>query len=76
MMSLFAATLDLATLLGTGLDPLARKAVSRHLVDLIALVLGAKGDTAELARGRGLATAHLWSSRDTWRISFLSRIFP
>jgi AraC-like DNA-binding protein len=59
MVSLFAATLDLATPLGADLDPLARKAVSRHLVDLIALVLGAKGDTAELARGRGLAAAQL-----------------
>src|SRR5262245_24311655 len=59
MVSLLAGTLDLATQSGPDLDPLAREAVSRHLVDLIALVLGAKGDTAELARGRGLAAAQL-----------------
>jgi AraC-like DNA-binding protein len=59
MVSLLTGTLDLATQLGPALDPLARQAVSRHLVDLIALVLGAKGDTAELARGRGLAAAQL-----------------
>jgi hypothetical protein len=59
MVSLLTRTLDLATQLGPDLDPLAREAVSRHLVDLVALVLGAKGDTAELARGRGLAAAQL-----------------
>src|SRR5262245_65875978 len=59
MVSLLTRTLDLATQSGPDLDPLAREAVSRHLVDLIALVLGAKGDTAELARGRGLAAAQL-----------------
>jgi AraC-like DNA-binding protein len=59
MVSPLTGTLDLATQLGPEFDPLAREAVSRHLVDLIALVLGAKGDTAELARGRGLAAAQL-----------------
>src|SRR5262245_24054826 len=59
MASLLTSTLDLATQLGPELDLLTREAVSRHLVDLIALVLGARGDTAELARGRGLAAAHL-----------------
>jgi transcriptional regulator GlxA family with amidase domain len=59
MVSLLTATLDLVRQLGPDLDPLVRGAVSRHLVDLSALVLGAKGDTAELARGRGLAAAQL-----------------
>src|SRR5262245_28210654 len=44
MVSLLTGTLDLATQLGPELDPLAREAVSRHLVDLIALVIGVKGD--------------------------------
>lgn len=57
--SLLTATLDMVRQFGPDLDPLARGAVSRHLVDLSALVLGAKGDTAELARGRGLAAAQL-----------------
>jgi AraC-like DNA-binding protein len=57
--SLLTATLDLVRQFGPNIDPLARGAVSRHLVDLSALVLGAKGDTAELARGRGLAAAQL-----------------
>jgi AraC-like DNA-binding protein len=59
IVSLLAGTLDLATQLGADLDMLARDAVSRHLIDLVALVLGARGDTAELARGRGLAAAQL-----------------
>ncbi len=59
MVSLLTATLDLVRQFGPDLDPLVRGAVSRHLVDLSALVLGAKGDTAELARGRGLAAAQL-----------------
>jgi AraC-like DNA-binding protein len=59
IVSLLAGTLDLATQLGADLDLLARDAVSRHLIDLVALVLGARGDTAELARGRGLAAAQL-----------------
>ena len=57
--SLLTATLDLVRQFGPDLDPLVRGTVSRHLVDLSALVLGAKGDTAELARGRGLAAAQL-----------------
>jgi AraC-like DNA-binding protein len=59
IVSLLAGTLDLATQLGADLDLLARDAVARHLIDLVALVLGARGDTAELARGRGLAAAQL-----------------
>jgi AraC-like DNA-binding protein len=57
--SLLTATLDLVRQFGPDLDPLVRGAVSQHLVDLSALVLGARGDTAELARGRGLAAAQL-----------------
>jgi AraC-like DNA-binding protein len=57
--SLLTATLDLVRQFGPDLDPLARGAVSQHLVDLSALVLGARGDTAELVRGRGLAAAQL-----------------
>jgi AraC-like DNA-binding protein len=57
MVSLLTGTLDLATQLCADLDLLAQEAISRHLIDLIALVLGAKGDTAALARGRGLAAA-------------------
>jgi hypothetical protein len=59
MVSLLTGTFDLVTQLGADLDLLAREAVSRHLVDLVALVLGARGDAAELARGRGLAAAQL-----------------
>jgi AraC-like DNA-binding protein len=59
LVSLLGGVLDLAAQLGPDLDTPAREAVSRHLVDLLALVLGAKGDTAELARGRGLAAARL-----------------
>jgi hypothetical protein len=50
IVSLLTRTLDLATQFGPDLDPLAREAVSRHLVDLVALVLGAKGDTADFER--------------------------
>ena len=59
MVSLLTGTFDLVTQLGADLDLVAREAVSRHLVDLVALVLGARGDAAELARGRGLAAAQL-----------------
>ena len=57
--SLLTATLDLVRQFGPDLDPLVRGAVSQHLVDLSALVLGARGDMAELVRGRGLAAAQL-----------------
>jgi AraC-like DNA-binding protein len=59
LVALLTGTLDLGAEHSPYLDPLAREAVSRHLVDLVALVLGAKGDTAELARGRGLPAAQL-----------------
>jgi transcriptional regulator GlxA family with amidase domain len=59
MVSLLTATLDLVRQFGPDVDPLVRGAVAKHLVDLSALVLGAKGDTAELVRGRGLAAAQL-----------------
>jgi AraC-like DNA-binding protein len=57
--SLLTATLDLVKQFGPDLDPLVPRAVSQHLVDLSALVLDARGDSAELVRGRGLAAAQL-----------------
>jgi hypothetical protein len=54
LVALLRGTVDLGAEYSPYLDPLAREAVSRHLVDLIALTR-ARGDTAELARGRGLA---------------------
>ena len=61
LISLLVHTLDGATAFGGELDPLARAAISRHILDLAALVLGARGESAETARERGLAAARLES---------------
>lgn len=44
---------------GPRLDAVANHAMAQHLVDLVSLCLGAGGDTAELARRRGVAAARL-----------------
>jgi AraC-like DNA-binding protein len=41
------------------LDPALRKHVEATLLDLVALILGAQGDSAEIARMRGLRAARL-----------------
>jgi AraC-like DNA-binding protein len=40
-------------------DPVIARKVASHLSDLVALALGAAGDAAEIARGRGLRAARL-----------------
>ncbi|CAN7510292.1 AraC family transcriptional regulator [Bradyrhizobium sp. LjRoot220] len=50
---------DLAVQHAPGLDALARSAVSQHLLDLVVLMLGTRGDKTELAKDRGLAAARL-----------------
>jgi hypothetical protein len=42
-----------------GADPALEQRIGVHLIDLIALSLGATGDSAELARMRGLRGARL-----------------
>jgi AraC-like DNA-binding protein len=59
LISLLAHTLDLAAAFNAQVDPLAREALSRHIFDLIALVLGVGGDTGQQAKERGLAVAKL-----------------
>jgi AraC-like DNA-binding protein len=61
LVALLMGMLDLATEHGAYLDPLAREALSRHILDVVALVLGARGESAEMARERGLAAARLES---------------
>jgi hypothetical protein len=63
LVALLRDTLDLATDHGPHLDPLAREALSRYILDLVALALGARGDTAERAKGRGLAAAQLMAMK-------------
>lgn len=63
LVALLRDTLDLATDHGPYLDPLAREALSRYILDLVALALGARGDTAEQAKGRGLAAAQLMAMK-------------
>lgn len=48
---------DLALHHAPGLDALAQNVVAQHLIDLVALALGAGRDETELAKGRGLAAA-------------------
>ncbi|MFN3622926.1 MAG: AraC family transcriptional regulator [Hyphomicrobium sp.] len=48
---------DLVVQHATGLDALAQKAVSQHLIDLVVLALGVRRDEAEQAKSRGLAAA-------------------
>jgi AraC-like DNA-binding protein len=44
---------------GPKLDPVANHVTAQHILDLIALCLGAVGDAAHIARHRGLAAARL-----------------
>jgi len=41
------------------LDAMAQRLVAQHLIDLVALLLGAGGEEAELATGRGYSAARL-----------------
>jgi AraC-like DNA-binding protein len=56
---LLAGYVDLLRLQGPAADPLMAGQVASHLTDLVALALGATGDSAEVARGRGLRAARL-----------------
>jgi AraC-like DNA-binding protein len=44
---------------GPASDPVMAVQVANHVVDLVALALGASGDAAEIARGRGVRAARL-----------------
>jgi AraC-like DNA-binding protein len=65
LVALLASTLDVAIEHGPYLDPLAREALSRHILDLVALALGAREDAAEQAKKRGLAAALRMAIRAT-----------
>ncbi len=49
----------LAAELAPQLDVVGQQLMAQHMIDLIGLLLGAQGDRAELARGRGQAAARL-----------------
>lgn len=53
-----------------GLDAVARDAVSRHMLDLVVLMLGAHRDEVEQARSRGLAAARM----DSIKAQILDRL--
>ena len=56
---LLAGYVDLLRRQGPTADPLMAGQVANHLTDLVALALGATGDAAEIAHGRGLRAARL-----------------
>lgn len=56
---LLAAYVDMLREQGPCDDPLLAAQVAHHLTDLVATALGANGDVAELARGRGVRAARL-----------------
>jgi len=56
---LLAGYVELVRVQGPTGDPLMAAQVANHLTDLVALALGATGDAAEIARGRGLRAARL-----------------
>jgi AraC-like DNA-binding protein len=45
-------------------SPLLRQAFATHIVDLVALAIGANSEAAEVARGRGLQAARLKAIKD------------
>jgi AraC-like DNA-binding protein len=59
LVSLMQGYYRLIARLAPRLDAYARNAAAQHLIDLAALALGAGGDEAKLAAGRGLAAARL-----------------
>ena len=56
---LLADYVDLLRRQGPTADPLMAGQVANHLIDLVALALGATGEAAEIARRRGLRAARL-----------------
>lgn len=54
---LLLSQIETAHRYGPRLDAAANYAIAQHLLDLVALALGAAGDAAHLARHRGLAAA-------------------
>jgi AraC-like DNA-binding protein len=56
---LLAGYTDLLRRQGPTSDPVMAAQVASHVVDLVALALGASGDTADIARGRGVRAARL-----------------
>jgi AraC-like DNA-binding protein len=56
---LLAGYTDLLRRQGPTDDPVMANQVANHVIDLVALALGASGDAAEIARGRGVRAARL-----------------
>jgi hypothetical protein len=57
-------------------SPVLRQAFATHIVDLVALAIGANSEAAEVARGRGLQAARLKAIKDEILARITDEHFP